>query len=479
MVDAMAGRLVTLAKQDDSSKYLCNIFAKDEKTAYDEVVKALGEIKERVEDELKEGESSFSAGGIKDKIYNFNTHVMLYSYLYNNLKSLQNGGFVGKCGSNTGVIIGPKGCGKSTVLESFVYYVAAYDPHLIGVYIKLDTGKIHGGKSIISWLAKCCFDDNVDFDNVEDSGERVFRFIQLCKLYNKKVFVILDEFDKVFQLNAGEEDMSKVKESLDELIWCSSDRSGCLFVILCGSSYRLPNYISKTGVTEDEKMDFPILEKSPHMNGTKFRTVRVRCPSPTSLEVVKTVVEKDNDENDLDYEQRVRHIAYYCGSNIRAIERAVESNAPETIERPTLPEELEPLYKLVIGLMVKENAGIFTALKENSSSHANMCPERFKPLMVEAFEKEDRVKLERLADSDALVLQEESSENVLIYPISLDTFLKDAVIFVNAGLLDTLKANGIQLSTRVYNEVTEFAEKHKGKITFASGVVTFLFNFLK
>jgi len=155
---------------------------------------------------------------------------------------------------------------------------------------------------------------------VEDNPDSIFYSVRAALLKaNKRILLMIDELDKFYEVDPGKDYAETLERSLAQLAIVGDDDSGSFAAVLCGSSSRVPVLISGNGKSDPTfAKEFPLVQLSINLNGTKFRTRRVYSTTPVDLSTVASIL------GDTAKLAAVRFITFLTGGVAREIQRLAD-----------------------------------------------------------------------------------------------------------------------------------------------------------
>ncbi len=166
-------------------------------------------------------------------------------------------------GNSSSIIYGQKGIGKSTALYSAAISLNFVSEDVIPIYIDYTTESM----SLNQFVNKALIERKIIKNNIDDwniLSETIFK-------KNKKIFLIVDELDKLYQTDCIEH-----LTILNDLCFLGSDIRGIYYTMCCGSSTHLYNLITKNAIHDKElAIEYPLLKNAPNLNGSKFYNDRL------------------------------------------------------------------------------------------------------------------------------------------------------------------------------------------------------------
>jgi Cdc6-like AAA superfamily ATPase len=204
----------------------------------------------------------------------------LITQLDKHTKNVENGTYIGKIGTQTRVIVGPKGIGKTTACTAFLRTVPYLYPKVVPVYVNCDYADQYHGT-----LATGVIEQLADYlgEPIEPNGDYYPSDIyQALEHTNQRMMLVIDEAEKLWEV-----DREQNEKSLYSMCTFASDPSGRLSTILCGSSSSLP-YLINGSARKDKKLcvQYALAKKIPSLNHTKFRTYHLPLQDDFNLKYI-------------------------------------------------------------------------------------------------------------------------------------------------------------------------------------------------
>lgn len=252
------------------------------------------------------------------QLWNTSAHNDLIALLIYQSRSLVGGRFVGKNGIQSNLIQGPKGIGKSTVLESVT---ASKIPNLIPIYITYSHLNAFGSevtqKSVMEIVLNKLpsnIRSQVSTDGILGSAISV-----ALEKNNMFVFLIVDEIDQLYRVDSRMmPDLGKVAyTSIGDLAWLGDQKLGRFAIFICGSSANCPLLVTCNA----DKEAYPLVRGSPNLNGQKYQTHRLPVPIFTNIVGIKDVLTALGHDLSDEY---ARLVAFSVGAVPRALDEFVK-----------------------------------------------------------------------------------------------------------------------------------------------------------
>ncbi len=264
-----------------------------------------------------------------EKIFDAPAQQEMMTLLFSVVDKLTSNAYVGMPGVNTLTVMGPRGLGKSGILDIFADVGGVlYDNLVVLHYSFIKVGESGNPIYDTPLIMKAAELLNV----VNGPGSLFDEIVKDLKLQDKYLLVVVDELDKLYQ----QEPTDKLVQHLKDINALGNDGSGRVYTLLCGSSSSLLDLIGKK-TDPDLTMRFPMLKRSQDLNKTKFHGKRVRLSAPNNLDAVAAQMKVELSIDNL------REIAFVTGANARNICRYIMLNQ--------LPEYSVPINSFLARLM--------------------------------------------------------------------------------------------------------------------------------
>ncbi len=197
-------------------------------------------------------------------------------------EQLADGRYEGKNGVACRLIVGMKGIGKTTLLNTFATTVCPIlFPTIIPVYItcrhdsESDDANRICDNSVWDTIVKALqqrgileLDEVISLPNIKARNDMIIKKLQQ---HGKYVFLIVDHIDDLYRVSPTDTSSTIARNSLGDLAWLGNQCSGRFGVILCGSSASSPLLIT----CHANREEFPMLRGAPNLNYQKYPTWRL------------------------------------------------------------------------------------------------------------------------------------------------------------------------------------------------------------
>ena len=132
----------------------------------------------------------------------------------------------------------------------------------------------------------------------------------------------MDEVDDLYRKGAATPEIKQTTiDILSDLAMLGDQVTGLFATLLCGSSANIPMLIARNSFAE-MKDEFPVLEFSGNLNGTKFRDVHIPSSLPTTLENIPELLNQPG----ITQEAR-RLVAFFAGTTPRNVQHVAKSRS--------------------------------------------------------------------------------------------------------------------------------------------------------
>jgi hypothetical protein len=270
----------------------------------------------------------------KFEMYDTPAHRVLLTSVHKKCELLAKNRFVDKNGVQCRMIQGPKGVGKSTILEKYVELCTNYHPKVIPIYLSFDSlnNKFHDanleertvGEFIHNKLtSEFGLEIVLSPNKKEYLGESIARALTEADKY---VLLIVDEFEEVYRTSDTNVNRNNRLHILGDLNWLGNQKTGRFAIFLCGSSSSCPLLVT----CHASKDEFPLLSDAPHLNGSKYRTLRLPVSPFTDFNVISAVVKdyykvSDEDWNSVGAKFDMHELLKLIAFGVGAVPRSVDS----------------------------------------------------------------------------------------------------------------------------------------------------------
>jgi hypothetical protein len=252
------------------------------------------------------------------KIYNTAAHIELHRGLSSQLNALRLNRYKDTNGPHSRLIQGPKGIGKSTMLQSFL---SQEHDKVISLYLSYDellsTNSVLKTNSVLQLVDRCLQENGLHSDTFtcKSMGEGLAKTLEANDKY---LFLVVDEIDQLYRESPRNVPVYDVARSnLGDLAWLGNQKSGRFAVFLCGSSASCPLLVT----CDADKEEFPLQVGAPNLNGQRYRTLRL------SVSLINKIKEMTSLLNEMGYEaseELARLMLFQVGLVPRAVHQHIE-----------------------------------------------------------------------------------------------------------------------------------------------------------
>lgn len=267
-------------------------------------------------------------------LYDTRTHRDIYELLLAQSNNLIRDQYVNRQGECCVAMIGAKGIGKTTSLKAFVRLCQFSVPNLYAIYVSFNNVEedIVLTSSLAEIILKVLSDDlSVPLPTRanRDYSSRLY-LIRCLKESCLKLILLVDELDQLYKSTT-----QKALSTLHDLAYFGNQPTGCLSVVVCGSSAMMEALIT-TNASPAVREEFPLLSVgAPNLNDTKFFTNRVFSSLPTDLVTVSVLSER-NLSDETRYWTRL--LAFAAGANARTIGRVCNGRVTGNVLSSICPD---------------------------------------------------------------------------------------------------------------------------------------------
>eukprot|EP00301_Raphidiophrys_heterophryoidea_P019002 c3991_g1_i1.p1 GENE.c3991_g1_i1~~c3991_g1_i1.p1 ORF type:complete len:525 (+),score=51.55 c3991_g1_i1:43-1575(+) len=283
------------------------------------------------------------------------------------IATLQTGGFTGRVGTSTRLIIGEKGIGKSDVLRRAVVAAALTHPRLIPIYVEYTNILDRPLELVLQAIERSNLiqpnPDELAQLRLADEKCETGPFSQFLTKHDLYCLLVCDELDSIYTSTAAEGQRLNI---LRQMCALGCQRSGRFVTIACGSASALPLLITKNGVHVPELLaEFPLVSNAPNLNGQKFPSMMVKqhpLNPPVLREIYSKILGRDVSI------QEANILSFFSGNNLRRITQVAQavnklwtqSGAVEFIEMRTTQlwdtraDHTRKRYELLINALNKK-----------------------------------------------------------------------------------------------------------------------------
>eukprot|EP01038_Epipyxis_sp_PR26KG_P004987 gene4987-6970_t len=223
------------------------------------------------------------------------THRAILKILDARSRELSANSFEGHDGSACSLLQGAKGIGKSEMLMAFKEYCKIKYPHIIPVYITYSDMSSNESLLTTNTILDIVKDElkSVQIETAPNKygvlkGKQIFEALEK---HEKYVLLLIDEFDELYRVRESADEKIQATyrtcmSSLGDLNWLGNQKTGRFAVLLCGSSASCPLLVT----FDADRVEFPLQNHSPHLNGTKYKTRRLPVNPFLDSEVSKQML---------------------------------------------------------------------------------------------------------------------------------------------------------------------------------------------
>jgi hypothetical protein len=302
------------------------------------------------------------------RIFQTQSHIDLLTILKDGVLSLSTGEYVETNGS-AWTLVGAKGIGKTTTLQSFTDVCSVLFPDVVSVYVSFNEFNVTNGPLTTSTLLEAVWQNLIDrgflpkparqtlmatvcnafWQYLRDLGfipqTRKISFHELLvnalRTANLRLLILVDEIDQLYRVPHDGEIGKLCVKSLNDLSFLGNQTSGRFLTYICGSSSAIPLLVTRN-LPDGMLNEFPLIKAAPNLNGTKFSTQRVYSSPPTDLNVVKIIINQPNCSIEF---QRV--VAFTSGATARSIQKIIKQGVnARMLESLSADETLQGLNTL-------------------------------------------------------------------------------------------------------------------------------------
>lgn len=286
-------------------------------------------------------------------IYGTDAQRHIIHFLYYNTKSLVEGHFKYTVGVSSRAIVGQKGIGKSTILQSMCMILPFLFPryNLFPIYVSYDSLRDNGyleannlGDVIQDQLVK----NGIEFPKVplkrEHNHSHVHTLEQVLEKIDGRILLIVDELDSLYRYKGDSYTEDNLARNFGVLQGFANSPSGRFAAIICGSSPSLPLLISRKAAEYDDLVErFPMLRNVTSLNSSKFECLEIDPSPPNDYKTLELMIGEK-------FIKEINLIAFMAGANIGAFNRL------QSILKQTRDKSLPDLVSFLTPLPLKENS---------------------------------------------------------------------------------------------------------------------------
>ena len=244
-------------------------------------------------------------------VYNTTAHVDLIGFLHDSCDALIKNRYVGSNGSHARLIQGPKGIGKSFVLETFAEYCTQVYPNVLPVYLTYNDMRSKGDQLSQNTILEIILEKMKKEDYKIKDRAKPREISEILKENDKYCLVLIDELDQLYRVT---DSLAQIGHwLLGDLLFLGNQSEGRIVVLLCGSSASCPLLVT----CDADENEFPLQRGAPHLNETKYRTKRLPTEPFIYFETISRLMSSSKDSN-VDV-KLTRLIAFAVGMNVRLI----------------------------------------------------------------------------------------------------------------------------------------------------------------
>jgi len=258
-----------------------------------------------------------------DGLYHTPAHRKMVDLLWYHTQDLNNDYFYGVNGGPCRTIVGAKGIGKSAVFQAYTTACSIMYPDVVCVLITYSGYGREGDLASAGGLAKVVATNLKarKFINAEVPEPCLAENLpEMLDDTNLRLFILVDEIDDLYRAGAGAFEQN-TREILGDLSRLGDQTTGLFAVFLCGSSANIPMLISKNSAAE-MMVEFPVLQFSSNLNGTKFRDEHLPSTLPVDIDHITELLGKTS----LPPQAR-RLVAFFTGTTPRNIDTVSQARS--------------------------------------------------------------------------------------------------------------------------------------------------------
>lgn len=200
--------------------------------------------------------------------------------------------YAGSNGAHAALLQGAPRCGKSALLVLFTRICHALFPGVIPLYVSFAAGAgLPPCQPLLKVVARELQRERVleQADLDADPTEQLDVIVRALLRANKKLLVLVDGLDQLYRLQPSSQQADAAVRTLGFLSGLGTQRSGAVGVLLCGSSALCGRLIARQGVAALQA-DFPLVQRAPSLNATKFCGVSLPGRTCVDLEAHQAVL---------------------------------------------------------------------------------------------------------------------------------------------------------------------------------------------
>ena len=302
-------------------------------------------------------------------LYKTRCQFDIYEVLFRTAQRLQNGQYVDRRGEASFALIGDRGIGKTTAMQTFAVVCPRCVSNLFCIYVSFSNTQCNEWlkyKSLAHLVMSVLIDDMKiivpDRSDLHSVGEKLVFFL---KSINKRMLIFADDIDNLYKLN------NEVHlQTLHDLLYFADQSSGCIATVVCGSSSHMVSLLRATS-NPALRSKFPLLNNAIDLNGTKYVATRVPSSLPVDLVACAQLCGVQLNANNM---EGIRLLAFTCGVNARRVNRMHNDqarlsmlNLSESLHDEPFGDVTDVLLRKIMKRMSLQNITLLKALLNSSA----------------------------------------------------------------------------------------------------------------
>jgi Cdc6-like AAA superfamily ATPase len=144
--------------------------------------------------------------------YRSRAHEELVHAVTEHARALQNNAFEHRNGNHARLLLGPKGIGKSFVLEKFTHVCQKVFPNVIPIYVTFNevasTHSPFNTSSLLESVADELTKHYIVADRKASNLPQIL--VNALKQHNKRVLLVVDDIDQLYRVNPNDKELFKL-----------------------------------------------------------------------------------------------------------------------------------------------------------------------------------------------------------------------------------------------------------------------------
>jgi hypothetical protein len=237
-------------------------------------------------------QASIEGSRLPSRLFATPSHVEGLSHLIECTRQLTTLNLSGQNGTTSSSLLGAKGTGKTTVLQSFVELSPVWYPNLLPVYISFahpKTKSVPLAETLCELLRK--------EHGLQLQSNDIDDLLVLLSKMQLRLLLVVDELDVLYREVPGSENGKAAYQTLNQLVYIGTQDSGCMWTVVCGGSPLLYRLISLR-LDDMLRSIYPLSVGAPDLNNTKYTPFRLPSSLPNDLDAVASILTPSGQSSD-------------------------------------------------------------------------------------------------------------------------------------------------------------------------------------